>query len=168
MWPCKACFAVSAEVGETKSESKDPYQRSGIGQTEVGICPQHPDRKLKALRVLSVVSWEIRERWAVWERSNKASRGLMDFISLFALRIGEVSYCVTIDYSKRRKVIQTKKRHEGWTIGEPPARQWMKLYVCCGCLMLQILCKWYHWATWVQPLRFQEGKLRQEIHGLSV
>lgn len=47
----------------------------------------------------------------------------MDFISLFALRIGgEVSYCVTTDYSKRRKVMQTK-RHEGWTIDEPPARQ---------------------------------------------
>lgn len=47
----------------------------------------------------------------------------MDFIFLFALRIGgEVSYCVTTDYSKRRKVMQTK-RHEGWTIDEPPARQ---------------------------------------------
>lgn len=47
----------------------------------------------------------------------------MDLISLFALRIGEVSYCVRIDYSKRKKVIQTKKRHEGWTFDEPPARQ---------------------------------------------
>lgn len=49
----------------------------------------------------------------------------MDFISLLilALRIGEGSMGNVRLYSKRRRRMQTIKRHKEWTIDEPPGKQ---------------------------------------------
>ena len=53
----------------------------------------------------------------------------MDFISLliFALKVGEGSMGNERLYSKRRRRMQTTKRHKEWTIDEPPGRQRKKL-----------------------------------------